>query len=603
MATKGQITQASNSTGKWLRGKQKLHVQMVENSIKELQKGILDSLTELKTAKGGKIEALNLNLTHMQKIQRKVEGLYATKFGDSTRRIIEDFKTTKSQLIGNFKVVGEAARFTDIDDVMMKTLRDGSYQQYLNLAGTSKNQVTQAMYNQVIAGGQFSDLVNEINGALVGTVAKGIVGMSLAQYSRLYARDMIMNYHNDVMMQKANDLGMDLFMYIGTLMSGSRDFCVRRVGNSYTKKEINSWKFKWRGKSGPALTHRGGYNCRHHWQPVRKEWLSDNDQSMIDKLWKLDKKGNIIKPVPVKRKPVPVKRKPVPVKRKPVPKEVGKNIIPMAPTALSIEKDLQKLRKTKEYKDIKNEIKLQVKKVEKIRKKREKIAPNLVKNPDSTSLYNSYSNISRELGTTTFRYNSLQRDLRKMESNLVIQKIKPPVGGKLKVNVVGIDSITEKKLNKGLNKLEEMLHPDVIKKMPRQKIEIQKGIRANYSTSRGSNGGLQLSNTNVATLVHEYGHGLESGMDDYLNQALLFRKRRVGNEKLSIIYKGTEEMGWKDEFFDHYCGKSYGGFLDYGNTEIISMGLEQMVRKPYTFFKQDPDYFNFILKVMWGDLK
>ena len=69
------------------------------------------------------------------------------------------------------------------------------------------------------------------------------------------------------------------------------------------------------------------------------------------------------------------------------------------------------------------------------------------------------------------------------------------------------------------------------------------------------------------------------------------------------LKENIKRIVFKDEFFDHYCGKSYGGFLDYGNTEIISMGLEQMVRKPYTFFKQDPDYFNFILKVMWGDLK
>lgn len=284
MATKGQINKASTNTRIWLRGKQKLHVQMVENSIKELQAGILDSLLALKTTKAGKLDALNRNLTYLQKIQRKVEVLFSTKFGDGTRKIIEDFHTTQAQLVNNFRLVDEAVRFTNVDAVMMNTLREGSYRQYLNLGQTASNRVTQAMYNQVIAGGQFSDLVNEINGALVGTSAKGVVGMSLAQYSRLYARDMIMNYHNDVMMQKANDLGMDLFMYMGTIMGSTRDFCRRRVGNSYTKKEINSWKYKWRGKSGPALTHRGGYNCRHHWQPVREEWLTENDISMIDKL-------------------------------------------------------------------------------------------------------------------------------------------------------------------------------------------------------------------------------------------------------------------------------------------------------------------------------
>jgi hypothetical protein len=57
-------------------------------------------------------------------------------------------------------------------------------------------------------------------------------------------------------------------------------------------------------------------------------------------------------------------------------------------------------------------------------------------------------------------------------------------------------------------------------------------------------------------------------------------------------------MGWKDEFFDHYCGKYYKD----GATEIISMGLEKMYKDPIAFLDKDPEYFEFIVKVMWGDL-
>ena len=84
-----------------------------------------------------------------------------------------------------------------------------------------------------------------------------------------------MNFHQEVQLFKAEDAGMDSFLYIGDIIATTRDFCRRRVGRVYTKAQIESWNFPWAGKSGPALTHRGGYNCRHHWQPVRKEWLGD----------------------------------------------------------------------------------------------------------------------------------------------------------------------------------------------------------------------------------------------------------------------------------------------------------------------------------------
>jgi len=39
-----------------------------------------------------------------------------------------------------------------------------------------------------------------------------------------------------------------------------------------------------------------------------------------------------------------------------------------------------------------------------------------------------------------------------------------------------------------------------------------------------------------------------------------------------------------------------------GATEIISMGLEKMYKDPIAFLDKDPEYFEFIVKVMWGDL-
>jgi hypothetical protein len=138
------------------------------------------------------------------------------------------------------------------------------------------------MYNQVIGNGTFSELVNSIQGALMGSTVDGVPGSSLLKYAKLYANDMIMNFHQEVNMMKAEKLEMKYFLYIGDIMETTRDFCKERAGMYFSKKEIESWKFPWAGKRGPALVYRGGWNCRHHWQAIRPEWLDIKKGESLD---------------------------------------------------------------------------------------------------------------------------------------------------------------------------------------------------------------------------------------------------------------------------------------------------------------------------------
>lgn len=266
------IKAAANQTDAWLKKRQKKHVKMVENSIKKLQDSIVDNLGLLETS-NGRLKDIKVNLKQSQKLHTKIETLFATEFNESTRKIIADFKKVKEPLIRSYGILDEAVDFTSVDDDMMTVLREGYYQDYLNLGAQYKDKVVQSVYDNVLANGRIADLANVIEGTLLGVGATDALGRSLAQYSRLYANDMIMNFHNQVNLKKAEDLGMDRFLYYGTLISKSRKFCRQRAGKVYTKDQIQSWKYKWAGKAGPAMTHRGGYNCRHHWQPVRKKWV------------------------------------------------------------------------------------------------------------------------------------------------------------------------------------------------------------------------------------------------------------------------------------------------------------------------------------------
>jgi len=61
---------------------------------------------------------------------------------------------------------------------------------------------------------------------------------------------------------------------------------------------------------------------------------------------------------------------------------------------------------------------------------------------------------------------------------------------------------------------------------------------------------------------------------------------------------GKDELTRKDKFIDAYMGKDYRGQA----SEILSMGLQYFYNDPYKLAIKDPEYFNFIYKIVRGAL-
>ena len=258
---------------KFLIAKQKEHVRRVEKSVAALQKKIINSMARLSTTDDGELRGLRVNLKQSQRVHARIISLYESEFNSRTKRMIEEFDEITDLVRKGYKDLGASVRFTSVDRTAMKVLQDGMYRDYIAISDTSRQKVIQAMYDHILGAGETANLVYQIESALMGSDVAVGTGRTLASLSRLYARDMVMNFHQEVQLYKAEEAGLDQFLYIGDIIETTRDFCRRRVGKVYTKQQIESWTFKWAGKSGPALTNRGGYNCRHHWQPVREEWL------------------------------------------------------------------------------------------------------------------------------------------------------------------------------------------------------------------------------------------------------------------------------------------------------------------------------------------
>jgi len=275
MADIKQIQDSMKTTQEWVANRQAIHIARMTSAVDTLQNDIINLMAELNVNKGGKLGAARLNLKRLANVHKDVILAFEMDFNGAAKVVTDDFMRAQANIIAGYKDLDEAIKFSGADREMMNVLRDSSYKEYTLVGGQAQEKVVQSMYNSVLAGDTMADLTNEIRNTLTGV--KAMNGRPLVNFARLYANDMIMNFHNDVNLTKGLSIGMDRFLYYGTIMSRSRDFCKRRVGQAYTKKQIDSWKGNWKGKRGDAWTFRGGWNCRHHWQPVRKKWLDKYD--------------------------------------------------------------------------------------------------------------------------------------------------------------------------------------------------------------------------------------------------------------------------------------------------------------------------------------
>lgn len=117
--------------------------------------------------------------------------------------------------------------------------------------------------------------------------------------------------------------------------------------------------------------------------------------------------------------------------------------------------------------------------------------------------------------------------------------------------------------------------------------------------------------------LHEFAHRVEHTSPVVTAYEDAFLKRRAGHlqtdensevqpEKLTSIYSGAREVGFKDNFATHYMGKVYSGS---SYKEILSMGMESLFAGKNGGFAgmdntaSDPDYKRFILGVLASSVK
>lgn len=81
----------------------------------------------------------------------------------------------------------------------------------------------------------------------------------------------LMVFNRTVTANKADELGFDLYLYVGPDDKITRPFCKELLNKNpaiYTREEISRMR---NDQTADVMTTGGGYNCRHHWRPISIE--------------------------------------------------------------------------------------------------------------------------------------------------------------------------------------------------------------------------------------------------------------------------------------------------------------------------------------------
>lgn len=175
----------------------------------------------------------------------------------------EGFSTTSKKVTGIIR-----DRLGIGGDTRVK-LKEGGYMDMLLKDTTVRNDIKQISYREVLKGSGFKNFKKALQNYIAGDEER--LG-AFRQHYRQYTYDIYSTIDRDQSLLMATELNLQYFIYGGTLVAKSRDFCIERAGKVFSMEEAKQWvNDKWIKKhlengsitSYNPVTDMGLFGCRH----------------------------------------------------------------------------------------------------------------------------------------------------------------------------------------------------------------------------------------------------------------------------------------------------------------------------------------------------
>lgn len=298
------------------------HQKLLIDTLQNLEKEVVKLVSELPIQEGALFNT-RLAIEIRPKLQKAIEDLYLTK----VQTFINDYDKIAGTIVatyGKLPIPNEFKQITEADLTTIQQLKKIAFTQFQNLATEFSNTLAQEVYQSTLVGKPFADVVETVRAKINGIYQQAdtrkqkelvdfvqaqriagktntedfktavdelkqsygstVTGANLAVYSSQIVQDALMGFDGQFAKFRADELGLTSYVYFGSIIRDSRDFCVEHANKIFTEEEARQlWQNDWQGKSGSdPFIDRGGYNCRHHWQPVDPEWGTVKDDGTFE---------------------------------------------------------------------------------------------------------------------------------------------------------------------------------------------------------------------------------------------------------------------------------------------------------------------------------
>lgn len=293
------------------------HQELLFKTLRRLEQEVVNIASELPT-KTGELYSTRLAIEIRPRLQQAIEEFYLKP----VQTFIKDYDKIAGVIVatyGKLPIPPEFKNITQADLVTIQQLKQLAFTNFQNLGNELANTLAGEVYQSTLVGRSFNDMVQTIrekingiyqfsdnkkaqqlveyiannpDGAEVETAIDELkqvygrtsAGDSFVKYASLLVTDSIMGFDGQLAKFRADELGLTSYLYYGSIIKDSRDFCRKHAGKVYTEEQIKEiWAndtAQGRDQGSPFIV-RGGYNCRHSWQPVDPSWVDEEGNSTL----------------------------------------------------------------------------------------------------------------------------------------------------------------------------------------------------------------------------------------------------------------------------------------------------------------------------------
>jgi hypothetical protein len=298
------------------------HQKLLADTLKTLEQEVVNIASTL-PIQNGSLFNTRLAIEIRPQLQQAIEEIYLKK----VQTFINDYDKVAGTIVatyGKLPIPTEFKQITQTDLVTIQQLKKLAFTQFQNLGNEFTNTLAKEIYQSTLVGKPFGDVVQTIRDKINGiyqaadtakqqqlvtfiqdqkalgnmsspdvqtavdelkqNYGSTVTGDNLYAYSSQIVGDALMGFDGQFAKYRADELGLTSFVYYGSIIRDSRDFCVEHANQVFTEEEARAlWQQDWQGKSGSdPFLDRGGYNCRHHWQPISTDWGTVNTDGTFD---------------------------------------------------------------------------------------------------------------------------------------------------------------------------------------------------------------------------------------------------------------------------------------------------------------------------------